>query len=68
MPRKNGTSTRVAITDWSVPICEPIPRASSIKKKMMDQKGATGSCPIASVKTIKTSPVPSTDLTMHSNH
>lgn len=43
----------------SIPICEPRPRARSIKKKMQDQNGAPGSSTIAWVNIMKASPVPS---------
>lgn len=54
-------SKTVLMTPSSVPIWEPTPRASNIRKKRMAQNGAAGSSTMACVKTMNTRPVPSTD-------
>lgn len=42
-----------------IPICDPSPNDSNIKKNITAQKGPPGSSTIACVKTMKAKPVPS---------
>lgn len=56
---KKSMSNIVHIIPSRIPICEPIPRAKSIRKKITAQNGAPGSSTIACVNTMNASPVPS---------
>jgi len=55
---KYEVSKTVETTPSMVPIWDPIPSASNIMKKMIDQNGEIGSSTMACVKTTKANPVP----------
>ena len=58
---KTLRSTTEVMTPSSVPNSESMPRVKSMRKKSTDQKGAHGNWLMASVKTMKASPVPEAD-------
>ena len=53
-----GWSNKVEVRPSMMPICEPRPRESSIRKKRADQKGAPGILVNTSAITMKANPVP----------
>lgn len=55
----NSISNIVQSIPSRMPIWEPMPSERSIRKNIMDQKGAPGSSTIAWVNTMNARPVPS---------